>query len=219
MPPNRQHLPENIILVDKPSGITSFDVIRRLRQKLGIRKMGHAGTLDPLASGLMIIGINDGTKLLTQFLKLPKVYEVEITFGFATDTGDSQGQVLETKPVPEGLSRADIEKVLHTMVGKLDLPVPIYSAIKRKGKKLYELARAGGTEASIQPPVKPMEVKTLSNISDFKNGKISFQIGVSSGTYVRSLVTEIGQRLHLPATVSALRRLSIGEYKVTESTY
>src|SRR3989344_3968101 len=119
-----------ILLVDKPQGITSFDCIRILRRKLGVRKMGHAGTLDPMATGLMIIGVGEGTKKLQDFLKLDKTYEAEILLGVSTDTGDITGKILKKVGMMNyELREEGIKEILRGMVGKLQLPVPAYSAI------------------------------------------------------------------------------------------
>ena len=147
----------NILLIDKPKGITSFDCIRILRRKLGVRKMGHAGTLDPMATGLMIISVGEGTKRLQELLKLPKVYEAEILFGIKTDTGDITGKILEESKVSGQMSDVTkLSEVLTGMVGKLELPVPAYSAIKRGGEALYKKARRGEV---VETPIKTMEIK------------------------------------------------------------
>ena len=203
--------PENIILVDKPKGITSFDVIRRLRKELGIRKMGHAGTLDPLASGLMIIGVNDGTKLMDSFLKLPKSYDAEILLGTRTDTGDLEGEVLEEREVYD-VEEDYIKEVIENFKGVFELPVPKYSAIKRAGKPLYEYAREG---KEIEVPVKPMEVFAsrylgLEEMSEGFVVRVSFD--VASGVYIRSLVEYLGKFLDTPATLANLRRTKIGDF-------
>ncbi|MFA5838884.1 MAG: tRNA pseudouridine(55) synthase TruB [Candidatus Paceibacterota bacterium] len=204
----------NIILIDKPKGITSFDVIRILRRKLGIKKMGHAGTLDPLASGLMIIGINEGTKKLSEYLKLPKIYVADILLGVSTETGDREGNVVEKKEV-EDLNKEKVEKVLKEMKGRLELKVPIYSAIKIKGKPLYAYAREG---KEVELPKKDMEILDIKliDISDNKNGSfnIKTEINVSSGTYIRSIAEEFGKRLGYPASLSDLRRIKIGDFDV-----
>lgn len=205
---------QDIILINKPSGITSFDVIRILRKNLGIRKMGHAGTLDPMAEGLMIIGIESGTKKLSQFLKLPKVYEAEVLLGVKTDTGDLEGKILEQKSV----ARNDFkEEVMEKLKGKLNLPVPAYSAIKRGGEALYKKARRG---ESVDVPVKEMEVRDiiLNNIEESdRNIILNITFDVSSGTYIRSLAEEIGRQLKVPATLKSLKRISIGEYKIEDA--
>ena len=216
------------MLVDKPAGISSFDVIRRLQRESAYagRKMGHAGTLDPLATGLMIIGIDGGTKRLAELLGLSKVYEAEFVVGMRTDSGDTDGRVLEqwsTEQVATfgaGITAEHIEAVLVGMKGALHLPVPIYSAIKRGGKKLYELARAGQTAEEIKPPMKEMTVESVRFLGweNTANGpRVRVELGVSSGTYIRSLGEEFGRRIGALVTMSALRRTSIGEFSVRDA--
>jgi len=205
---------KGIILIDKPIGITSFDVIRILRKKLGIKKMGHAGTLDPLASGLMIIGINEGTKKLNEYLKLPKTYIADILLGIITTTGDKEGKIVEQKNV-ENLDEKNLEKVLNEMKCKLKLKVPIYSAIKIKGKPLYKYAREG---KNIVVPEKTMEITHIKLIDILNNKDGSFiikiKIDVSSGAYIRSIAEEFGRRLGYPASLSGLRRIKIGDFDI-----
>ncbi|MEK7170186.1 MAG: tRNA pseudouridine(55) synthase TruB [Patescibacteria group bacterium] len=224
------NLTNSILLIDKPPGITSFDCIRILRRKLGIRKMGHAGTLDPMATGLMIIGVGEGTKKLHEFLKLPKTYEVEILLGVKTDTGDVTGRELpiSSDQFPNNdsifkISHEKVNKTLQGMVGKLELPVPAYSAIKQGGEALYKKARRG---EFVDVPVKTMEINSVEflevepqvgkEVQPVENhrliGKARFT--VTSGTYIRSLAEEFGRRLGVPATLAGLRRTRIGEFKV-----
>jgi len=203
---------KDILLIDKPAGITSFDVIRRLRKKLGMVKMGHAGTLDPMATGLMIVGVGEGTKKLKDYLKLPKVYEAEVMLGIKTDTGDKEGKILERLEGEKAkrLQEGEIHKVLESLVGKIVLPVPKYSAIKVGGKRLYEKARKG---EEFEPPKKDMEVLRLTSqgAREEKEGTVlKFEVEVTSGTYIRSLAEEIGRRLGVPATLWNLRRTRIG---------
>ncbi|MFP4022716.1 MAG: tRNA pseudouridine(55) synthase TruB [Candidatus Paceibacterota bacterium] len=209
-----EKLPENIILIDKPVGITSFDCIRRLRRVLGMKKMGHAGTLDPLASGLMIIGVGKkGTRALNQFKGAEKTYQVRALFGKKTDTGDTDGQVVEEVEA-DNISFEEVEKALSNMLGENLLPVPIYSAVKKEGKPLYWYARKG---LNVETPEKEMSVKeaSLSRVYE-ENGDLLADIfmTVSSGAYVRSLVEELGRRLSSLATVSALRRTKINDISV-----
>ncbi len=204
-----------ILLVDKPQGITSFDVIRILRKKMNIKKMGHAGTLDPMATGLLIVAYNSATPKLTQFLKLDKKYEAEITFGLKTDTLDMEGQTLEKIDISITLEeqqfmKEKIIKILDSMVGVLNIEVPAYSAIKKDGKALYELARKG---VKFAPPKRDMKILSIQMI-DFSWPKIKVLFHVSSGTYIRSLVQELASRLQTIATLSALRRTSIGGFVV-----
>lgn len=213
---------DNILLVDKQKGITSFDVIRILRKKLGIRKMGHAGTLDPMASGLMIIGVNEGTKKMSEFLKLPKVYIADVLLGKKTDTGDIEGRVIEEAEVPD-VSEEKIREAVAGMVGKHSLPVPMYSAVKIGGRPLYKLARKkekGNAlteeEKNILPPVKEMGVISV-RLLEIHGAILKIEMGVSSGTYVRSLAEELGRRLGYPATLAGLRRTKIGEFLIEDA--
>jgi tRNA pseudouridine55 synthase len=204
----------DLLLVDKPKGITSFDVIRRLRKELGIRKMGHAGTLDPLATGLLLIGVGEGTKQLSSLIGLPKTYEAEIKLGSATDSGDMTGAVTAEAPVPN-LSKEEVEKVVLGMKGTHALEVSLFSAIKRGGKPLYEYAREG---KEVEKPVRDMTVRDARLISFSESGDVvSAFFDVSSGTYIRSLAEELGRRLGTVAHIQNLRRTSIGEYKVSDA--
>ena len=157
----------DIVLIDKPTGITSFDVIRRLRRQLNIKKMGHAGTLDPMASGLMIIGVGEGTKKLTDYIKLDKEYVAEILVGVKTESGDLEGVVLEERlitdeEVEEIFSGEKISSTLKSMIGVLTLPVSAYSAIKREGVPLYKKAREALLRGQSIPdsdlPIREMKV-------------------------------------------------------------
>lgn len=207
---------KGILLIDKPKGITSFDVIRVLRKKLGIKKMGHAGTLDPLATGLLLIGIGDDTKKLKDLIGLPKTYETEILIGKRTTTGDMEGEVVEKKIV-KGLKRKEVDSVLKEMVGVLELSVPMYSAIKKDGKPLYKYVRSG---EHVNVPVKNMKVYSI-DLLDIECSGIEcvlyVQMDVGSGAYVRSIAEEIGRRLGFPATVKELRRIKVGEFDVKDA--
>ena len=209
-------IPKNkIILVDKPKGITSFDVIRILRRKYKIRKMGHSGTLDPLATGLMLIGIEKGTKELKNLIGLTKEYQVAMLLGKQTSTGDMEGEILKSKKI-EKIDIKEVEKVLKEITGKILLPVPVYSAIKVKGQPLYKTARKKGYK-SIIPPKKEMEIFWIKIKNHHKDGDyyiLNLEMKVKSGTYVRSIAEKIGEKLKMPATVKELRRTKIGEFKV-----
>lgn len=223
---------DKILLIDKPVGISSFDVIHRLRPKLNIKKMGHAGTLDPLASGLMIIGIGGGTKLLTELTKLDKEYVTEILIGERTESGDRDGRVLEVKEITEKevlekLTPEKISSVLSSMLGTLNLPVSAYSAIKQGGVPFYKKARAAARADQTIPdselPIRSMkinEAELLDTVYDkqTKTFLIKARFHVGSGTYIRSLGEELGKRLgNYPARLESLRRTKVGEYKVEEA--
>ena len=202
-----------ILLVDKPKGITSFDVIRILRKKIESKKMGHAGTLDPMATGLMIIATDADTKKLSEFLGLPKSYEAEITLGVRTDTSDMEGKVVEEKTIPTDVNEGVVGAVLSSMVGDINLPVSLYSALKRGGKPLYEYAREG---KEIEAPVRTMRIDSVM-FTSFDGVRVRATFAVGSGTYIRSLAEEVGKRLNTVATLSALRRISVGDFKIEDA--
>ncbi len=200
---------DELLLIDKPKGITSFDVIRILREELGIQKMGHAGTLDPFATGLLILGVGKGTKKLSTLIGLTKTYEAEILLGKKTDTGDITGVAIEEKNVPE-ISKEMLEKVVAEMVGGHDLKVPLYSAIKKNGKPLYEYARSG---EEVEVPVKRMTVIEC-RLIELKLPIVKVFFDVSSGSYIRTLGGLMAEKLGTVGTLLNLRRLSVGDYIV-----
>ena len=211
-----------IILIDKPKGMSSFDIIRFLRKKTGAKRgsagwrMGHSGTLDPLATGLMIIGVDAGTKKLKELIGLPKTYEASVLLGVRTATGDLEGEILESKKVTD-LDIKKAKEVVDNLKGKLLLRVPIYSAVKVKGERLYKLARAG---KQVNPPEKEMEVLNVvfKRCSKLESCYVlELVLEVASGTYIRSIAEEIGRKLGFPATLSKLRRTKIGKYKIEDA--
>lgn len=213
---------KEILLINKPTDITSFGVIRILRKKLGIKKIGHAGTLDPLATGLMILGLNKGTKKLNDFLKLDKVYIATILIGTKTSTGDvyKNSEILEDIKLSESDFKnieENIENILKELIGEINLNVPIYSAIKINGKRLYDYAFQN---KEIETPKKLMKIFYINLLKKYKeNDKyiIEIEIKVSSGSYIRSIAEEIGNKLKLPATIKNLDRIQIGDMKIQDS--
>lgn len=214
----------DLLLIDKPAGISSFDVIRRLRKqhtdKIGERapKLGHAGTLDPAATGLLLIGVGQGTKQLESFLKLDKEYLAEVLVGTRTTSGDLDGAVLESVEVPL-LNETTIEQVVTDMVGEHDLTVPAYSAIKQHGVPMYERARAAAKEGRVieELPIRRMQVTDAACLNIVREDGayvITVRFTVTSGTYIRSLAEELGRRLGYPATLKSLRRTKIGIFDV-----
>ena len=205
---------DGIILVDKPRGWSSFDVIRHLRKKLGVRKMGHAGTLDPMATGLLIVGIGPGTKRLAEFLNLPKTYRMAVLLGKRTDTGDLEGRVLEERAVGR-VERSRVEETIAGMVGEIELPIPMYSAVKHKGRPLYSYARQG---IRVEPKIRKTLIHRLAlhGISREPEGAVlDVEMEAGKGTYARAVAEEIGRRLGVPATLAGLRRTRIGPYDVS----
>lgn len=201
-----------LMLVDKPSGVTSYDVIRYLKKSGVAGKIGHAGTLDPLASGLIVIGVGKGTKALTEIIGKPKSYVAEITLGASTSSGDSDGEVTRIAEVPP-LDPQRVTEILAGMNGTLELPVPAISAVKMGGSPLYKRARMG---EKIVLPVRKMRVME-SRMLSFDGKKIGVLFDVGSGVYIRSLAEELGRLLGVPAHVSKLRRISIGDLDVSKA--
>ena len=210
------------LFIDKPKGMTSYDVVRHLKDKYKklfpgekLPKIGHAGTLDPLASGLLIVGIGNGTKRLDRFLKLEKRYTVDIKFGESRTTGDMEGEIVEEKKVTK-FDKETIKQVLRDIQGTVNLPVPKYSAVKVDGKKLYNKARSG---EDFEPPMRDMRIyqaKLLFFRRDL-GSVITVRLEVASGVYVRSVVEEIGKRVGYPAVTMNLRRTRIGRYLVRDA--
>ncbi len=207
---------DGIILIDKPSGITSFDVLRVLRRKLKVKKMGHAGTLDPRATGLLIVGIGAGTKKLRGFLGLDKVYVMDVLLGIRTDTGDMDGKPVEEAEV-KGFREEELLGVLKGLEGEVDLPVPLYSAVKHNGIPFYEYARKG---IKIEPRVRASNIISLRLVSHAPDGphySLRIEMNCSKGTYARAVAEEIGSRLKVPATLKSLVRTRIGSFTLAQA--
>jgi len=200
-----------ILLVDKEKGPTSHDIVERIRKLLQVKQVGHAGTLDPFATGLLVVGVGKATRLLEYLQHADKVYKVKFRLGVITDTFDITGQIMEDHS--DDVSKLSEEEVLNTIksfIGTYKQVPPAYSAKKYQGKKLYELAREGKI---INLP--PREV-TIYDIWDIKINlpEVEFVTKVSSGTYIRSLCMDIGYKLGCGATAIELRRLSVGRFVV-----
>ena len=215
-----ENLPE-LLLIDKPSGITSMDVIRRLRRILGVKRIGHAGTLDPLATGLMLVGVGPGTKKLTGLVKLDKEYLAEVRIGELRSTGDLEGRVLEEKEVLF-LSEAEVTTALLSLLGEVSLPVSAYSAIKVDGVPMYKKARRAEKTGELvtEVPIRDMRVDEV-ELLNLKVGDgravVTVRFVVGSGTYIRSLAEELGVRLGYPATLQSLRRTKVGSFNIKDA--
>lgn len=183
-----------VLIVDKQKGWTSHDVVGKVRKIIGIKKVGHAGTLDPMATGVLPILIGDATKASKYLIEHDKVYRAELTLGIQKDTADEEGKILQQKEVKkEILQKKTIELILKQLVGKQEQIPPMYSSVKIKGKKLYEYAREG---KKIEVPARQIEIydMQLLEVNQEKN-KIQFQVKCSKGTYIRVLCEEIAKRL------------------------
>ncbi|AKX34000.1 tRNA pseudouridine synthase B [Spiroplasma litorale] len=204
-----------IFLIDKPKGITSNNLIQKLKAKFKIDKIGHAGTLDPMARGLMVVLVNQATKISNYLLSSDKRYIVTMDFFTKTDTMDITGTVVET----QNFEKID-KKLIKEMIEKYDGYMyeqypPMYSATKLEGKKLYEYARAG-KEVEIKPKTVTIKKCTLIDF-DQKNGKLSLDVSCSKGTYIRSLITDMAESIGFLATMSSLNRVECGKFSINDA--
>lgn len=201
---------DGILLVDKPQGFTSHDVINFIRKRFGIKKAGHAGTLDPMATGLLIVLIGNYTKHSSRFLNDDKEYDAVMTIGATSDTGDAWGDVRVHAAADKNVSEKEIKDVFATFIGAMDQAIPSYSAKKFKGRKLYELARKG-IEVRLEP--KKIVIHSL-KVTGISLPAISFRTLCSKGTYIRQLCADIGRSLGCGAYLSSLRRTRSGNFDV-----
>ena len=216
----RNFTKDGIILLNKSKGISSFKAIDELKRKIKAKKAGHAGTLDPMAEGLMIVMINDATKFSGDLMKKDKEYYVEMELGYKTDTYDSEGKVIEEYKSEIELSDSQIIRTIHSFKGRIKQVPPMYSAIKVEGQKLYDLARKGIEIERMPRDVEIMNIYKIKIHRPKENSsriKISFYVHVSSGTYIRSLVHDIGEKLKVFATMTKLVRTKIGRLSIEDA--
>jgi tRNA pseudouridine55 synthase len=203
---------EGILLVDKPRDHTSHDVVARLRGKLKMKRIGHAGTLDPMATGLLVILVGKATKVSQYLVGLDKEYEGTIELGKVTDTQDADGEVMETRPVPD-LTDADVLTAVKTFLGDQYQMPPMYSAIKIAGVPLYKSARKGE-----EIEREPRFIRVMSwEVLRFATPQIDFRLTCTKGTYVRTLAHDLGAKLGCGAHLSALRRTATDKFKVGQA--
>ncbi|MEA3476063.1 MAG: tRNA pseudouridine(55) synthase TruB [Candidatus Cloacimonadota bacterium] len=199
-----------ILNIDKPAGITSFDVVRKIRYLTGVKKVGHSGTLDPFATGVLLVFVGrETTKHISKFSNLDKEYYAKVKFGEKTDTADLTGKVIKRKPIPE-LSISQIESVCQNFIGKIQQIPPMYSAIKKDGIRLYKLARKGNT---IEREPRRVEIKEL-ELLEYNKPFLKFSSVVSKGTYIRTLAEDIAEKLGTIGHLVELRRMGIGKFSV-----
>ena len=201
---------DGIILLNKVKGISSFKTINQIKWNIGASKIGHAGTLDPMAEGLMVVMVNSATKFSDDLMKKDKEYYVEMELGYETDTYDAEGK--KTK-IYDGIIEYDeqnVRDVINSFVGIQDQIPPMYSALKVNGKKMYEMAREG---IEIERKPRRVEIYSIRDIT-IKGQMITFYVEVSSGTYIRSLVRDIGEKLSFWATMTKLIRTKIDKYSL-----
>lgn len=203
-----------ILAIYKEKGYTSRDVVNVLGKELSTKKIGHTGTLDPMATGVLVICVGQGLKLVELLTDHDKEYIAKIRLGIETDTLDITGNVLKEESIKD-YSKDEVEEVLKRFVGKIRQEVPKYAAIKVNGKKLYEYARNG---EEVELPVREIEIYDLKLVSDIKDNEFYIKCHVSKGTYIRSLVRDIGEALGTVATMTALERTKLGNFSL-EDTY
>lgn len=207
-----------LILVDKPKGWTSFDAVNKIknliRRKYNLKKIkvGHSGTLDPMATGLLLICTGSWTKELHQLLGLDKKYLAEITLGIETNTYDAEGEIIVKKEVPP-LTLPELTSIIASFIGEIDQTPPAFSAIKKDGKPLYELARAG---KEVRPDARKVIVYSI-QLLDYRDDVIRLDIHCGKGFYVRSLAHDIGEIIGCGAHLSALSRTSVGEFNLSDA--
>jgi tRNA pseudouridine55 synthase len=201
-----------VYLIDKPKGVNSFKAVSVFRKVLNMKRIGFSGTLDPLASGLLIVASGKATRLLDWFHDLAKIYEADVLFGQQSNTYDMEGEIVINKKA-ESFSKIVLEQKLETFLGKQDQTAPIFSAKKVDGQKLYKLARAG---KKVKAPSKEIEIYKL-KINKFKYPNLNLLVSASAGTYIRSLAYDLGQAMDTGAMLSDLRRIAIGDFDVKNS--
>lgn len=201
-----------ILLLDKRLGVSSNQALQEVRRLFNANKAGHTGSLDPLASGLLPLCFGEATKVSALMLDDDKRYLVTVQLGVMTDTGDSEGQVIDTQPVPE-LTLAQIHAVLQQFTGLIAQVPPMYSALKHQGKKLYELAREGITVERKARHIHIYDIKLLA----FADDQLTLEVACSKGTYIRSLAEDLGHALGTCGTVIALRRLAAGQFDIADA--
>ena len=196
----------------KPPGITSMDALRRVKRTTGQRKVGHGGTMDPLASGVLPVCFGQATRLMDYVVGSPKRYLMEVKLGVTTTTFDAEGEVVETKET-SGLHRQSVESALQSFIGRIDQIPPMYSAIKFQGQRLYKLARAG---IEVERKARPVEIHQI-RVVDFSAPLLTLDVECGRGAYMRTLAADLGQLLGCGAHVANLVRLSCGGFHSEES--
>jgi tRNA pseudouridine55 synthase len=203
---------EGLLIVDKPSGVTSHDVVDIVRKKLRMKRVGHSGTLDPVATGVLVLLIGKATKLFSKFVYFDKEYEATLMLGTVTSTGDSQGKVVVQKDAAH-ITPDQVRRVFEQFVGERQQVPPMVSAIKHKGERLYELARRG---IEVERKARPITIYRLM-ITRLQLPEIDFVVKCSKGTYIRRLGEEIGEVLGVGGFISRIRRVSLGPFMINDA--
>lgn len=201
-----------VVLVDKPAGVTSHDVVQQLRKAFGQSQVGHTGTLDPAATGLMVVTLGRATRIARFLEATSKLYRGTVRLGVSTTTWDGEGETVEQTEVG-ALDERPVQEVLQGLVGRFEQTVPAYSAIKVDGQRLHQRARRGEVVEGPRRPVHVMSIELL----EFRSPDIEIRTEVSKGTYIRSLAVEVGRRLGEPAHLAALRREGVGLHRIEDA--
>ena len=207
---------DGILPIYKERGMTSHDVVFKARKILKMKKIGHSGTLDPEVDGVLLLLLGGATKVSDYAMDLGKSYRAEVCLGIKTTTEDLTGEILEERTV-KGIDISEIKGILKTMIGEIEQTPPIYSAVKVKGRKLYEYARRGQFDVEIPSrKVNIYNIEFLDNSEYYRDGKFYFTIDINcgKGTYVRTIATSIGEKLNIPSTMSKLTRTSSGKITI-----
>ena len=199
---------DGFLLLDKEKGISSNQLVQKVKKSLSLKKVGHLGTLDPMATGLMILAINRATKFSSYFLESDKSYDASIQLGSSTDTDDAMGNIISSSDIIP--NEKDINKSLASFIGQSMQTAPFFSALKHKGKPLYKYAREG---EFISKPPREINIFSIKNII-CEHNKCSFIVHCSKGTYIRSIARDLGDKLNSGGHLSALRRLSQGTFNI-----
>ncbi|MDI6452027.1 tRNA pseudouridine(55) synthase TruB [Peloplasma aerotolerans] len=203
---------DGFLLINKPKGLTSHDVVFKIKKKLHVDKIGHTGTLDPFACGLLILCLGKATKLAYMFSDLDKAYEGTIVFGKHYDTYDTTGQIMDEKePL---FNEEDLKNAMDSLKGRYQQLPPMYSAIKVDGQKLYQLARKG---LDVERDTREVQIYEFDMKSKLSTNQFGFYTSVSKGTYIRSLAVDLAKKLNTFAALSSLNRLSIGNYHLKDA--
>ncbi len=203
--------PGGLVVVDKPAGVTSHDVVARVRRLAGTRKVGHAGTLDPMATGVLVVGIERATRLLGHLLLTDKTYDATVRLGSSTTTDDAEGEVVATAPT-DGVTEDAVRAGLAAMVGEIDQVPSAVSAIKVDGRRAYERVRAG-EDVELAPRtvrIDAIEVHRVESVDGFVD--VDVTVRCSSGTYIRAIARDLGAALGVGGHLTALRRTAVGEF-------
>ncbi|MBI3602268.1 MAG: tRNA pseudouridine(55) synthase TruB [Candidatus Omnitrophica bacterium] len=203
---------EGILIINKPGGITSHDVVSFVRRKFNMRRVGHAGTLDPLATGVLIILLGPSTKLFDRFVAFDKSYHATLRLGLKTTTADIMGKTIEQKSA-QGIDQKKVEDVFRKFIGEIEQVPPMVSALKHKGERLYKIAWRG---EQVERTPRKVRIDDL-HVLKFASGQVEFFMSCSKGTYVRQLAEDVGEALGCGACISQIERTRVGQFDIKDA--